>query len=474
MAHCAVAGALIRAPPAVLRMWSWGRCRVVGVSLAHLHSLSSRPFSFSTGPFVHRLSRPQLRAASRTRLASLQTTLRLRRAGVVFALGLSLGWASGPGSARAPGPAGPIAPEAVALPPPLTVTPPTTPVWAELLKAELALLATRHTAGVGVYVRDLDTGAVVSHRGEERWYLASMVKVPVAMAVLRAVERGDFTLNTTLRLRAADYVDGAGSTNARPVGAALSVRYLIEQMIVHSDNTASDMLIDLVGVHAVNALVHELVPLGLERITTLADVRRHAYGYLTPEAAHLSGQDFLVLKQQRNDAERMQALARLLRVSPATFQRASVGDAFEAYYASGLNSGRLDAYADLLQALVDGRALSPAHTRYLLQVMERVQTGKGRIVAGLPATARFAHKTGTQRARTCDAGLITVPRLGRDQRVLVVACTRGELSTVRSDAALREVGAALCNSGLLTHGNPHDPQCRLSAHPVPRAEPDDR
>ncbi len=398
--------------------------------------------------------------------------MHLRRAGVAFALGLSLGWASGAGSARAQGPAGPSAPEAVALQVLPALAPATAPVWTELLKAELAVLATRHTAGVGVYVRDLDSGAVASHRGEERWYLASMVKVPVAMAVLRAVERGDFTLSTTLRLRAADYVDGAGPTNARPVGAALSVRYLIEQMIVHSDNTASDMLIDLVGVHAVNALVQELVPLGLERITTLADVRRHAYGYLTPEAAHLSGPDFLVLKQQRNDAERMQALARLLRVSPATFQRASVGEAFEAYYASGLNSGRLDAYADLLQALVDGRALGPAHTRYLLQVMERVQTGKGRIVAGLPASARFAHKTGTQRARTCDAGLITVPRLGHDQRVLVVACTRGELSTTRSDAVLRDVGAALCTSGLLTHGNPHDPQCRLSAHAVPRAEPD--
>jgi beta-lactamase class A len=456
------AGALIWAPPDVLRACPGCRCRVVGVSLAH----PLYPLSFSSAP-VPRPLLPRLRPAFLARLANLHRT-RIRHAGISFALGLLLGWAGGPGDARAQAFTSPNAPGVATLP-----LPPT-PVWAELLKAELALLATRHTAGVGVYVRDLDTGAVVSHRGEERWYLASMVKVPVAMAVLRAVERGDFTLGTTLRLRAADYVDGAGPTNARPVGAALSVRYLIEQMIVHSDNTASDMLIDLVGVHAVNALVHELVPLGLERITTLADVRRHAYGYLTPEAAHLSGPDFLVLKQQRNDAERMQALARLLRVSPATFQRASVGDAFEAYYASGLNSGRLDAYADLLQALVDGRALSPAHTRYLLQVMERVQTGKGRIVAGLPASARFAHKTGTQRARTCDAGLITVPRLGRDQRVLVVACTRGELSTTRSDAALREVGAALCNSGLLTHGNPHDPQCRLSAHPVPRAEPDDR
>ena len=357
-----------------------------------------------------------------------------------------------------------------ALPPP----PSPTPAWAELLQAELTRVAARHTAGVGIYVRDLETGVAVSHRADESWYLASTVKVPVALAVLRAVERGDFTLDTTLRVRAADYVDGAGSTNWKPVGTPLSVRYLVEQMIIYSDNTASDMLIGLVGLRAVNELVKELVPQGFERITTLADVRRHAYGHLTTEAAHLSGHDFFAIKQQRNDADRLQALARLLRVPTASFKVPSVGDAFEAYYASGLNSGRLDAYGQLLQQLAEGRVLNAGHTAYLLRVMERVQTGKQRIRAGLPANARFAHKTGTQRARTCDSGLISVPRLGRDHRVIVVACTRGEMLIGRSDRALKDVGTAICKSGLLTDGRPHDPTCLVAANAVSRPESDDR
>lgn len=352
--------------------------------------------------------------------------------------------------------------------------PPAQPAWATQLQAELTRVAARHTAGVGVYVRDLDSGVSVSHRADEFWYLASSVKVPVALAVLRAVERGEFTLDTTLRVRASDYVDGAGATNSRAVGTPLSVRYLLDQMIVHSDNTASDMLIGLVGLRAVNALVEQHVPQGIERITTLADVRRHAYGYLTSEAVHLTGHDFLVIRQQRNDAERLLTLSRLLRVPTASFQVASVADAFEAYYASGLNSGRLDAYARLLQQLVDGQVLNPAHTAYLLRVMERVQTGTQRIKAGLPAPARFAHKTGTQRARTCDSGLISMPRLGRDKRVIVVACTRGESLTARSDRALRDVGTAICKSGLLTDGRPDDPLCLAAAHAVYRAEPDDR
>jgi len=349
-----------------------------------------------------------------------------------------------------------------------------TPAWADLLQAELARVAARHTASVGIYVRDLETGVSVSHRADETWYLASTVKVPVALAVLRAVERGDFTLDTRLLVRASDYVDGAGATNHKPVGTPLSVRYLIEQMIIYSDNTASDMLIGLVGLRAVNALVQELVPQGMERITTLADVRRHAYGHLTTEAAHLSGHDFFVIRKQRTDADRLQALAMLLGVPSTSFQMPSVGDAFEAYYASGLNSGRLDAYGHLLQQLAEGKVLNAGHTAYLLRVMERVQTGKKRISAGLPANVRFAHKTGTQRARTCDSGLIRLPRLGRDHRVVVVACTRGELLSGRSDRALKDVGTAICKSGLLTDGRTHDPICLAAANTVPRAESDDR
>lgn len=332
--------------------------------------------------------------------------------------------------------------------------------WVPRLQAELAAVAARHTAQIGVYVRDLDSGVSTSFHADEPWYLASTVKVPVAIAVLRGVERGDFGLDTRLTLRAADLVDGAGPTRHQPVGKALTVRYLLEQMIVWSDNTATDMLIGLVGIGAVNALVQELVPDGFQRITSLADVRRQVYRQLTPEALHLQGSDFQLLKQQRNDTERRLALAHLLAVPPQDLRLASIGQAYDAYYASGLNSGRLDAYGELLAQLAEGKALGPVGTAWLLKVMERVKTGPNRIKAGLPLRARFAHKTGTQRARTCDSGVISVPRLGKDTRVIVAACTRGELSVARSDRALRDVGAALCQSGLLTDGKPHDPLCQ--------------
>ena len=365
-----------------------------------------------------------------------------------------------------------LSPAPAAAQAPVVAAAPVPAPWAVAMERELARVPKQENARLGVYVHDLATGQRLSFHGDEPWYLASSVKVPIAIAVLRAVERGDFTLETALTLRASDYVDGAGATNRQPVGASLKVRWLLEQMIIYSDNTASDMLIGLVGIREVNAVKQSLVPEGLNRITTLADVRRHAYGQLTPQADHLSGTDFLLLKQQRSEADVKSALARLLHLQAADLRSLSLAQAYDAYYAQGLNSGRLDAYADLLAQLVDGKALSARHTSYLLGVMGRVKTGTQRIKAGLPPGARFAHKTGTQRARTCDSGLVTMPRAAQERRVIVGACTSGEPSTARSDRMLRHVGVALCQSGLLSpDGKPHETTCPTvippgSAHPV--------
>jgi beta-lactamase class A len=348
--------------------------------------------------------------------------------------------------------------------------------WATRLSGALSQIDADHAARIGVYVRDLDTGETVSHRATQRWYLASMVKVPVAIAVLRGVERGDFTLDTPVTLRASDYVDGAGSTNHKPVGAAVRIRALLEQMIIHSDNTASDMLIDLVGIAEVNAVVESLVPGRFGRITSLSDVRRAIYGQLTPRAERLEGRDLLALRRQPSDAERLKLLSHLTGTPVAEFRQPSLDAAYAAYYASGLNAAPLEAYGELLEALVDGKALRPTYTGYLLAMMERVVTGKRRIQLGLPKDVRFAQKTGTQRGRICDGGLVrTPPSASGARRLLVVACTRDEPSLERSEMALAQVGAAICRSGLLHEGVTHASSCpvlpgadRLPAAPAER------
>jgi beta-lactamase class A len=325
-----------------------------------------------------------------------------------------------------------------------------TPTWPTRLQASLEMLDARVHADVGVYVHDLSTGIEVAHRATENWYLASMVKVPVALAVMHAVDRGEVSLDTRVTLRAADFVDGAGTTNSMAPGTALSVRHLLEQMIIYSDNTASDMLIELVGLDAVNALTQTVIPGGMRPITTLADVRREIYGHLAPGANRLAGMDFVKIRRQGSDADRVRALQGILGVPSTQVTDATLEDAYAAYYATRVNSGPLDAYGALLAQLAQGQILTPASTDYLLKTMRRVKTGDRRLKAGFPPAIAFAHKTGTQRARFCDAGIVDITSAIPPRQAVIVACVSGDASLTRSEQALKEVGTVIRQSGFFS------------------------
>ncbi|TYT26732.1 serine hydrolase [Luteimonas viscosa] len=324
------------------------------------------------------------------------------------------------------------------------------PAWTQELQRRLAAADARYPGDLGVYVRHLERDESFSYLAEEPWYLASGIKVPVAIAVLRAVARGELALDARITLREDDFVDGAGATNSVRAGSRLRVSWLLEQMIVHSDNTASDVLIRSVGIDAVNAVAAELTDTAGVRITTLADVRRLAYGELHPDAAGLRSADLLALKRSGAGQARVRKLVQLLQVPPEALRVGDLDSAFEAYYATHVNSASLVDFGRMLAALAEGHALPARETAYLLDLMARVQTGKRRIRAGLPPGTRFEHKTGTQHRRSCDLGIATVPppRAGSaPARVVIAACARGT-GTAAAERALRDVGAAVTASGI--------------------------
>jgi beta-lactamase class A len=315
--------------------------------------------------------------------------------------------------------------------------------WTEVFSRRIAKIDAGVGGGLGVYVHEIGSGESFSLRGDEPWYLASGIKVPVAIAVLREVDAGALPLAARIRLEPTDFVDGAGQTNGHPPGAELRVDYLLEQMLVHSDNTATDALIRTVGLGRVNAVAMELMGQPVT-ITSLSDVRRHAYRGLHPRASALTSSDLLALKRVAPNA-RVGVFARLIGVPHAELRSRDLGRSFDAYYETKLNAAPLRAYGKMLAAVVEGKALSPKSTAYLLAVMGRAQTGRKRIKAGLSRGSRFAHKTGTQHRRVCDLGVVRVAG-GKD--VIVAACVRGS-SLATSEGALREVGSALSVSGVL-------------------------
>ncbi len=329
------------------------------------------------------------------------------------------------------------------------------PRWQAALQERLSDIESQFPGEIGVYAQHLETGSVLSWRGAETWYLASMIKVPVAIELFARVDQGEMRLEDEIELRNDDYVDGAGQTNWQPPGSRLSLGYLLEQMLTVSDNTATDLLIRHLGLDNVNRRAQGLLPANVEPdalgpITTLVDVRRRAYGFLHPRAAELTGLDYLALRQVVEPAQRVEAFARKLGVARDELRAPSLESAFEAYYATPYNSGRLDAFAELLVSAADGAALSQESSQALLAIMYRTRSGDRRIKAGLPDSHRFAHKTGTQLRRACDGGLISEQSNAQARPIaVVVACTRGAALPQRAESALAEVGRALAASGLL-------------------------
>ena len=86
---------------------------------------------------------------------------------------------------------------------------------------------------------------------------ASTIKVPILVAVLRRVARGELRAGDSIRL-ATTRVGGSGPLAALASVTQLQVGELLELMITLSDNDATNALLDLVGLSVVDRLCPEL------------------------------------------------------------------------------------------------------------------------------------------------------------------------------------------------------------------------
>ncbi|WP_249978243.1 serine hydrolase [Vreelandella olivaria] len=328
--------------------------------------------------------------------------------------------------------------------------------WQSDLNARVAAIEEVFGGKLGVYVQNLASGEAYSWQADDPWYLASLVKVPVAAQVLAERQAGMLSLDERITLSRSDFVDGAGPVNWHDPGTPISIRYLLEQMITVSDNTASDMLIRRVGMDEVNARARAMVaanggnPDNLGPISELVGVRQGVYSQLHPNANSLAGIDFIALRQHGVN-QRAAALARALGVSPDTFGQPDYDHAFDAYEATGENVGTLRAYGDLLASLHRGGMadLEAEQRQTLLAVMARTHSGEHRLKQGMGSDIRFAHKTGTQHRRSCDAGIATREGHSDSGPWVIVACSRGPLAVSGHERALASLGEALRYSGAL-------------------------
>lgn len=310
------------------------------------------------------------------------------------------------------------------------------------LEQEIADIETERDLRLGVYLKDLSEEKSLSHRLDRDWYLASTIKIPLAIAVMQRVEEGELDLEQELELAETDFVDGSGELLSAEPGTRYSIEELNRRSVAHSDSTATDMLIRLLGEESFNQQIRErMIPHGFGPITTILQVRYEAYRHIHPTVENLTNLDFIDLKRAPDMSGRYQRLVEKLDIDAGDADATTVPEAFERYYQSDLNSGDLAAMGQLLERLVEGELLSEAGTHQVLDYMREVNTGDNRIKAGLPASTDFAHKTGTQIGRSCNVGIV---RPGTPEKAIIVAaCAEGYGPLVHAEQAFADLGRAL-------------------------------
>ena len=91
----------------------------------------------------------------------------------------------------------------------------------------------------------------------QKWRAASMIKVFILATTMEIVKDGNLSLDQPLTLNYYDKVGGAGILGGYPDGSTLSLREVLRLMIIHSDNTATNMIINLVGMDTINDYIRE-------------------------------------------------------------------------------------------------------------------------------------------------------------------------------------------------------------------------
>lgn len=112
---------------------------------------------------------------------------------------------------------------------------------------------------VGVVVRTPD-GDEFAYRPHESFLAASTIKIPVAVELLRRIDRGELSLDETYEVQwnNIDLGEGTGGIVDFEEGIALPLRELLYMMITMSDNAVANVLIELAGMDAVNRTMREL------------------------------------------------------------------------------------------------------------------------------------------------------------------------------------------------------------------------
>jgi beta-lactamase class A len=308
---------------------------------------------------------------------------------------------------------------------------------AATLEQQIEYVSHATDAVVGVAAVHVESGRSVALHGAEAFPMASAFKLPVAVQILSLVDEGKLTLDKMVAVTPADLHPGSGKLTELFIhpGVALSIANLLELALVVSDNSAADLLLhEAGGPAAVTARMHTLgfPAIRVDRSTLLLLADWQGVKTLPPES-QWNREIWDRLFDAVPQAEHMRA------------RRAQTADPRDTATPGDMTG--------LLVRLWKRDILTPQSSRFLLDILDRCETGKSRIKGLLPQGTDVAHKTGSLGGVANDVGFMTLP--GDAGHIAVSVFTKGSNKPEEaSEKAIAEISRTLYDYFVLVPGTP--------------------
>jgi beta-lactamase class A len=245
------------------------------------------------------------------------------------------------------------------------------------LENKIGALANEAGLYAGFAAVDVAKGRTAFVRGGELFPMQSVYKLPIAVAFLRMVQKGDARLDTKTRLTTADIAPGRSplARRLRTKPTTFTARQLLEHMLLNSDNTATDALLKIAGGPAkIQATIKDFGIDGLRVDRFERELQPQALG-LDPNPAYAEFKALVAANDALGETKQKEALERYLRDRRDTASPRAV--------------------ATLLVKVMSSHLIQPRMATLLLDLMRRTETGEDRLKGGLPAGWTFAHRGGT-------------------------------------------------------------------------------
>lgn len=232
---------------------------------------------------------------------------------------------------------------------------------------------------IGLTAIYIEKNKVVAHNSTQHFFMASTIKLPIALAFLQRVDEKKDSLERVIKMDSHNSVPGSGSLHYlfEKKKLNLSLKQILKYMLRDSDNSASDTILHAADgpksvAQRINALGFKNIFINRSILEMFLDTNHVDHAYL-----HKAQPVFL--------------WQRIFNSIPLKEKKL----AWQRFQKDKRDTTTPDDMAKLLVKLYKKQVLSDSSTQLLLDIMTQCRTGRSRIRGLLPSNVKVAHKTGT-------------------------------------------------------------------------------